>query len=59
MQATVDITSRYDGIVTKLYYQVGEIAKVGSPLMQIDVEDGADDEAAGWGLVARAGCFGG
>eukprot|EP00045_Choanoeca_perplexa_P007397 m.66536 g.66536 ORF g.66536 m.66536 type:complete len:468 (-) comp14060_c0_seq1:56-1459(-) len=43
-KATVDITSRYDGVVTKLYYDVGEIAKVGSPLMQIDVEGEVDDE---------------
>lgn len=48
LQATVDITSRFDGVVTKLYYQVGEIAKVGAPLMQIDVDgDGDEAEPAG------------
>lgn len=34
-KATVEITSRYDGIVKKLYYKPGEIAKVGAPLIDI------------------------
>jgi 2-oxoisovalerate dehydrogenase E2 component (dihydrolipoyl transacylase) len=35
----VEITSRYDGVVTKLYYNVGEMAKVGSTLIDIEVDD--------------------
>ncbi|XP_014284530.1 lipoamide acyltransferase component of branched-chain alpha-keto acid dehydrogenase complex, mitochondrial [Halyomorpha halys] len=38
-KATVNITSRYDGTITKLYYQVGEIALVGKPLVDIDVNE--------------------
>eukprot|EP01132_Coremiostelium_polycephalum_P002435 gene2435-3005_t len=34
-KATVEITSRYDGVITKLYHKVGEMAKVGSPLCDI------------------------
>ncbi|XP_054272839.1 lipoamide acyltransferase component of branched-chain alpha-keto acid dehydrogenase complex, mitochondrial-like [Macrosteles quadrilineatus] len=38
-KATVSITSRFDGKVTKLHYQVGDLAFVGKPLVEIDVED--------------------
>lgn len=38
-KATVTITSRYDGTISKLYYQVGEVALVGKPLVDIDVKD--------------------
>ena len=38
-KATVEITSRYDGKVTKLHYKAGEIAKVGSPLIDIETEE--------------------
>ncbi len=36
-KATVEITSRYDGVVKKLHHKIGEMAKVGSPLMDIDL----------------------
>lgn len=36
-KATLDITSRYDGIVKKLHYKKGDMAKVGSPLADIDL----------------------
>lgn len=39
-KATVTITSRYDGKISKLYYEVGEVALVGKPLVDIDVKDG-------------------
>lgn len=37
-KASVTITSRYDGIIKKLYYEVDGIAKVGKPLVDIEVE---------------------
>ncbi|RHY01315.1 hypothetical protein DYB25_002066 [Aphanomyces astaci] len=38
-KATVEITSRFDGVVTKLHYDVGGMAKVGHPLVDLDVSD--------------------
>eukprot|EP00039_Didymoeca_costata_P018938 m.335593 g.335593 ORF g.335593 m.335593 type:complete len:474 (+) comp17633_c0_seq1:121-1542(+) len=38
-KATTPITSRYTGTVTKLYYEEGDRAKTGDPLIDIDVED--------------------
>ncbi|KXS22440.1 hypothetical protein M427DRAFT_50763 [Gonapodya prolifera JEL478] len=35
-KATVEITSRYDGVVKKLHHKVGEMAKVGQPLCDIE-----------------------
>lgn len=45
-KAAVEITSRFDGTVKSLKYSVGDVAKVGSPLMEIDVdeEDGVRSE---------------
>ncbi|KAG2383529.1 hypothetical protein C9374_004200 [Naegleria lovaniensis] len=40
-KANVEISSRYDGIVKKLCYNVGDIAKVGAPLIEIEVADSA------------------
>lgn len=37
-KATVEITSRYDGTISKLHYAPGDIAKVGSPLIDIETE---------------------
>ena len=44
MQANVEITSRYDGVVHKINYKVGEMAAVGSSLINIEVE-GAETPA--------------
>ena len=36
-KASVTITSRYDGIIKKLYYEVDDTALVGKPLVDIEV----------------------
>lgn len=35
----MEITSRYDGVVKKVHYKVGEMAKVGTTLIDIEVDD--------------------
>jgi len=37
-KASVTITSKYDGVVTKLYYGVDDIAQTGDPLVDVEVE---------------------
>lgn len=39
-KASVTITSRYDGIIKKLYYDVDSIALVGKPLVDIETDAG-------------------
>lgn len=46
-KATVNITSRYDGRVTRLYHKPGDIALVGKPLLDIDMEGGDEEDIAG------------
>ncbi|KAI0555365.1 2-oxoacid dehydrogenase acyltransferase [Xylaria curta] len=36
-KASVEITSRFAGVVKKLYYDAGEMAKVGKPFVDIDI----------------------
>ena len=46
-KATVEITSRYDGVIQSLDGNVGDMISVGSPLLHIAVEtDGNDTEEA-------------
>ncbi|KAG6363161.1 hypothetical protein INS49_008256 [Diaporthe citri] len=36
-KASVEITSRFSGVVKKLYYDAGDMAKVGKPFVDIDI----------------------
>ncbi|GJJ76238.1 2-oxoisovalerate dehydrogenase E2 component (dihydrolipoyl transacylase) [Entomortierella parvispora] len=45
-KASVEITSRFTGTVAELKYKVGDMAKVGSPLVDIETGDGAVEEVA-------------
>ncbi|XP_015191544.1 PREDICTED: lipoamide acyltransferase component of branched-chain alpha-keto acid dehydrogenase complex, mitochondrial [Polistes dominula] len=38
-KASVTITSRYDGLVKELHYKIDEIALVGEPLIDIELDD--------------------
>ena len=38
-KASVTITSRYDGIIRKLYHNVDDTALVGQPLVDIELTD--------------------
>ncbi|VDO22496.1 unnamed protein product [Brugia timori] len=38
-KASVTITSRYDGVIKKLYYDVEDVAKIGTTLVDIEVAD--------------------
>ncbi|KAI0136996.1 2-oxoacid dehydrogenase acyltransferase [Xylariales sp. AK1849] len=43
-KASVEITSRFSGQVKKLYYEAGEMAKVGKPFVDIDIQGEAKKE---------------
>ncbi|KAG0261048.1 hypothetical protein BG011_001406 [Mortierella polycephala] len=47
-KASVEITSRFTGTIASLKYKVGDMAKVGMPLVEIETADGAvvEDAAA-------------
>ncbi|POS88179.1 hypothetical protein EPUL_000184 [Erysiphe pulchra] len=47
-KASVEITSRFAGVIKKLHYEAGEMAKVGKPLVDIDIqnETGTKDQEA-------------
>ncbi|KAE8453715.1 hypothetical protein EG329_009226 [Mollisiaceae sp. DMI_Dod_QoI] len=37
-KASVEITSRFAGVIKKLHYEAGEMAQVGKPLVDIDIQ---------------------
>lgn len=43
-KSSVEISSPFTGKVVKLHYEVGQVAKVGHPLCDIEVEDGEEGE---------------
>ncbi|ALC49758.1 CG5599 [Drosophila busckii] len=43
-KASVTITSRYDGKITKIFHTIDELALVGKPLLEFEVEDEEGDE---------------
>ncbi|XP_055843078.1 lipoamide acyltransferase component of branched-chain alpha-keto acid dehydrogenase complex, mitochondrial [Episyrphus balteatus] len=45
-KASVTITSRYDGKITKLYHKIDDIALVGSPLVDFEVEEEEGSESS-------------
>ncbi|CAG9760523.1 unnamed protein product [Ceutorhynchus assimilis] len=45
-KASVTITSRYDGVITKLHYQIDDIALVGQPLIDLETSEKADENEA-------------
>ncbi|KAI9589307.1 lipoamide acyltransferase component of branched-chain alpha-keto acid dehydrogenase complex, mitochondrial [Glossina fuscipes] len=46
-KASVTITSRYDGKILQLHHKIDDMAKVGEPLLDFDVEDeDSDDESS-------------
>ena len=53
-KASVTITSKYDGVVTKLYYQVDDIAQTGDPLIDVEIQGEADGGDAGSNVVTIA-----
>ena len=40
----MEITSKFDGVIKKLYYEAGEMAKVGQPLIDIDIQGEIKEE---------------
>lgn len=43
-KASVEITSRFSGVIKKLHYEAGDMAQVGKPLLDIDIQEGVEQE---------------
>lgn len=43
-KASVEITSRFAGVIKKLHYESGEMAQVGAPLLDIDIQGEVNEE---------------
>jgi len=41
-KASVTITSKFDGVITKLYYEVDDLAQTGDPLVDLEIEGSTD-----------------
>lgn len=52
-KANVEISSRFDGVITELKHEAGDIALVGEPLLMIDVE-GVEDASVAAAPAAAA-----
>ena len=52
-KATVEITSRFDGIVKSVNFEVGDLAPVGASLISIEVDGDGDSAGDGDGPVAE------
>ena len=51
------ITSRYDGVISKIHHEVDDIAKVGQPLVDIELEEGDDTTGIGkYSLIVQSQC---
>ncbi|EDW06364.1 lipoamide acyltransferase component of branched-chain alpha-keto acid dehydrogenase complex, mitochondrial [Drosophila mojavensis] len=46
-KASVTITSRYDGKITRIYHNIDELALVGKPLLEFEVADAEEEEDDG------------
>ncbi|XP_069693824.1 lipoamide acyltransferase component of branched-chain alpha-keto acid dehydrogenase complex, mitochondrial isoform X2 [Periplaneta americana] len=53
-KASVTITSRYDGIIRKIYYNIDETATVGNPLVDVEVDEGSGEETSDVKLESKA-----
>jgi 2-oxoisovalerate dehydrogenase E2 component (dihydrolipoyl transacylase) len=43
-KASVEITSRFAGVIKKLHYEAGDMAKVGKPLLDIDIQSDVSEK---------------
>ncbi|KAJ8061103.1 hypothetical protein OCU04_010177 [Sclerotinia nivalis] len=46
-KASVEITSRFSGVIKKLHYEAGDMAQVGKPLLDIDIQGEIEQEDSG------------
>ncbi|QSZ28950.1 hypothetical protein DSL72_003457 [Monilinia vaccinii-corymbosi] len=46
-KASVEITSRFSGIIKRLHYEAGDMAQVGKPLLDIDIQGEIEEGARG------------
>ena len=56
-KASVTITSRYDGVIRKLYYEVDSTALVGTPLVDIETESGPGEYAWSYRWSTELACM--